>query len=163
MRFRGKLLLCIVLSAVACGAAAQTQDAGGASKAEVQGLLDALGGTRGFGAIDQRKAELYSRNHPCVPTGAVQQALSSPQIQQQQIDAQIAIIQRHFTSDDIRRLTRFFRSPVGQKWLQEMPKVAREGMQTGRQMDERHINSMVAALQKQGVLDSKGQCPAAGK
>ncbi len=163
MRFGKTVLLGAALSAAACAGAVQAQTSGGAGAAEVQGLLNALGGTRGIAMINQRTAEIYSRNHPCVPAATVQQTFTSPQVEQQEIATVTAIYQRHFTSAEVQQLTQFFRSPVGQKWVQEMPRIAQESMQSGRQMGGERVRNMVAALQKQGVLDSQGQCPATRK
>ncbi len=47
---------------------------------------------------------------------------------------------RHFTIDEIRELTEFYRTPLGQKLLEKQPLIMQEGMQAG-QMVSRKIFS----------------------
>lgn len=160
MRFGKKVRLCAALSLAACTGVAFAQTSGGASASEVQGLLNALGSQQGLTAINKRAAEVYGRAHACVPAATVQQTFADPRVEQQQFAALTAIYQRHFTSAEVKALTDFFTSPVGRKWLQQRPAIARETLQQGRQMGGERIKTMVTSLQKQGVLDAQGHCPA---
>lgn len=45
-------------------------------------------------------------------------------------EAMIPVYQKHFTHSDIEALIAFYSSPVGQKFLEETPKVTGEAMQT---------------------------------
>jgi hypothetical protein len=44
----------------------------------------------------------------------------------------VPIYDRHFTTDELRQLLAFYRSPIGQKMLTEQPAIARDAMDAGR-------------------------------
>jgi len=134
--------------------------AGGASSKEVKELLDTMDLGRTLGELDARTAAMVQRALPCAPTTVVQTAFDSPAVRQDQIIHLIPIYQRHFSSADVRGLLAFFRSPLGAKWLQASPAITQEAMQAGQQSGQQRLQELVAGLQKQGVLDAQGQCPA---
>ena len=45
----------------------------------------------------------------------------------------VPIYARHFTTDELRQLLAFYRTPIGQKVLTEQPAIAREAMEGGRE------------------------------
>ncbi|HXS72454.1 MAG TPA: DUF2059 domain-containing protein [Rhodanobacteraceae bacterium] len=133
---------------------------GGASAQQVRELMDAIG-LKGMlsqmnGVMVQQVAQLM----PCVPAATVQAAFSNSQAQDDIINRMVPVYQRHFSSADIQGLLAFYRSPLGQKVLREMPATMQEGMQIGRQWGEQRAETMVAKLKQQGVLDAQGSCPA---
>lgn len=44
----------------------------------------------------------------------------------------VPIYDRHFSTDELRQLLAFYRSPIGQKMLTEQPAIARDAMDAGR-------------------------------
>jgi hypothetical protein len=42
----------------------------------------------------------------------------------------------YFGADELRQLTAFYRTPVGQKFLQVMPKIAQDSMSAGAKIGE---------------------------
>jgi len=58
-------------------------------------------------------------------------------------------------------LLTFYRSPLGQKVLTEMPAAMTEAMDAGQQWGQERTRSMLDELRQQGKLDAQGRCPAA--
>jgi hypothetical protein len=72
----------------------------------------------------------------------------------------VPVYQKHFTAEDIDGLLKFYRSPLGQKVITEMPSTMAEGMQIGQQWGQQRGQAMIADLQTKGTLNAQGQCPA---
>jgi len=161
MRFRKALIVAAALAAMSVGSTHAADSGGGADAKEVRQLLDILGIGRAVGELDTRTAAMIQRALPCAPAAAVQAAFDSPAVRQDQINRLVPIYQRHFSSTDVRGLLAFFRSPLGAKWLQANPAITQEAAQAGQQSGQQRLQQMVAGLQKQGVLDAQGACPAA--
>ena len=60
----------------------------------------------------------------------------------------------HFNADELRQLTAFYRGPVGQKFLQIMPKIMQDSMTIGQKFGESIAldtrNRMIEELRKRG-------------
>jgi len=60
----------------------------------------------------------------------------------------------NFTADELRQLTAFFRTPVGQKYLQKAPALVQEAMTIGNKFGEQMAsdvqNRMIEELRKRG-------------
>jgi|tagenome__1003787_1003787.scaffolds.fasta_scaffold20964193_2 hypothetical protein len=52
------------------------------------------------------------------------------------VNAGAGIYARHFTADEIRQVTQFYRSPAGQKFLQKQPEVLKESMALGQRFGQ---------------------------
>ena len=65
-----------------------------------------------------------------------------------------AIYATHFTADELRQLTAFYRGAVGQKFLQVMPKIMQDSMTVGQKLGESMAldarNRMIEELRKRG-------------
>ena len=72
----------------------------------------------------------------------------------------VPVYQKHFTAEDIDGLLKFYRSPLGQKVITQMPATMAEGMQIGKQWGQERGKQMITQLQSQGTLNQQGQCPA---
>ena len=161
MQFRKVLIVAAALAAMSSGNTQAADNSGGADAKEVRQLLDILGIDRTVGELDARTATMIQRALPCAPSAAVQAAFNSPAVRQDQINRLVPIYQRHFSSADVHGLLVFFRSPLGTKWLKANPAITQEAAQAGQQSGQQRLQQMVAGLQKQGVLDAQGACPAA--
>ena len=60
------------------------------------------------------------------------------------------IYKRHFTTDEIRGLIAFYRSPVGQKMLEKMPEIMKEGMAVGQEVSRRVLEKLRRDLGSKG-------------
>lgn len=65
-----------------------------------------------------------------------------------------AVYATHFTVDELRQLSAFYRGPVGQKFLQVMPKVMQDSMSMGQKIGEQvgaeAHKRMIEELRKRG-------------
>jgi len=65
-----------------------------------------------------------------------------------------AIYATHFTADELRQLAGFYRGPVGQKFLQIMPRIMQDSMTIGQKFGESIAldtrNRMIEELRKRG-------------
>jgi hypothetical protein len=53
---------------------------------------------------------------------------------------------RTFTESEIRELTAFYKTPIGQKTLQKLPALMQEGMQIGMELAQEHQGELEAAI-----------------
>jgi hypothetical protein len=69
-------------------------------------------------------------------------------------DEVATIYARNFSADEIRQMTAFYRTPVGQKFLDKMPAVAQESLKIGQAWGQRIAaelqTQMVDELRKRG-------------
>lgn len=167
MRFRKRLFVPVMLAAAmwmggaqAASQAATGASVGGASVQQVRELLDTIGLKRMLGQMNDIMVRQVTGVMPCIPMTTVQQTFNSPQAQEDIINRMIPVYQRHFSSADIQGLLTFYRSPLGQKVLSQMPATMQEGMQIGRQWGMQRVQAMIAREKQQGVLDTQSACPA---
>jgi hypothetical protein len=66
-------------------------------------------------------------------------------------DMVVDVYERHFSSEEIRQLTSFYGTPIGQKMISELPAVMQESTQAGRQWGARIGASIASQLQSEGV------------
>jgi len=70
------------------------------------------------------------------------------------VDQMAAVYARNFTRDEIGQLTTFYRTPVGQKFLEKMPTVMQESMSLGQAFGQRVAGElqtrMIEELRKKG-------------
>jgi len=66
----------------------------------------------------------------------------------------VLIYARNFTPEEMREMTRFYRTPVGQKLLEKLPTVTQESMRAGQAWGQRIgaevQNRMIEELRKKG-------------
>ena len=70
------------------------------------------------------------------------------------INSGAQIYARHFTADEMRQVTDFYRTPIGQKLLQKLPQVMQETMAVGQQLGQAVAQDvqkrMIEELRKRG-------------
>jgi hypothetical protein len=62
-------------------------------------------------------------------------------------DATVHVYAKHFTSEDIAGLTKFYESPLGQKLVKESPLVVRESQEAGMQIDGKAAMTVLRGMQ----------------
>lgn len=62
--------------------------------------------------------------------------------------ASAEVYRKHFTSHDIAGLLSFYRSPIGQKFLAEMPALTQESMAAGGDVMSKHLPELMQRLEK---------------
>jgi hypothetical protein len=64
-------------------------------------------------------------------------------------DEMAATYSRNFTADEMRQMTAFYRSPVGQKFLEKMPAIMQEGLTQGQAWGQRVAVEMQAQMKEE--------------
>ena len=131
------------------------------SEQQVRQLMDAVGMGRMLSQMNSQMAGVMQNALPCVPA-SYWQGFVDANATNQLIGRMVPVYQKHFTAEDIDGLLKFYRSPLGQKVITQMPATMAEGMQIGKQWGQERGQQMISQLQSQGTLNPQGQCPASG-
>jgi hypothetical protein len=129
------------------------------SQKEVRQLFDVMHMSQMFGNMNAQMAGVMSRAVPCVPASYWQGFIDASS-SQQLLTRMVPIYQKHFTAEEVAGLLKFYRSPLGQKVITEMPMTMAEGMKVGQTWGRERGQAMIKALQQKGTLDANGRCPA---
>ncbi|KZC30602.1 MULTISPECIES: DUF2059 domain-containing protein [Rhodanobacter] len=142
---------------VSCGAATAAVTA---SEQQVRDLFKVMRVEQTLGQMNTQMAAQMRQKLPCVPAeywqGFVDGDGATAVVQRM-----VPVFQRHFSGEEIDGLLKFYRSPLGQKVLTEMPAAMAEATQAGQQWGQERARTMLQELQKKGSLDAQGRCPAA--
>jgi len=71
------------------------------------------------------------------------------------IDQIVPVYDRHYTKEDIDGLIAFFRSPVGQKFVGELPQVTQESGQIGQAWGRQKAQEVINELEKERTANKK--------
>ncbi|GLQ45442.1 hypothetical protein GCM10007862_04930 [Dyella lipolytica] len=154
----GKWAVCVgVCVALATGSAFAAQP----SEAQVRELMQVMNVPGQFAVMNNQMAAMMSQQLPCVPASYWQTYIDKNGVDQL-TKAMIPAYQHHFTADEVDGLIKFYRSPLGQRLVTEMPATMAEAAQSGQQWGRQRTTDMFSALQKEGKLDSQGRCPGTG-
>lgn len=93
---------------------------------------------------DQRKAELANveRRMPAI-TAALQQELNDPKLVDDLMKEVMPLYARHFSADDVKALTAFYRSPAGKKSLEVMPQLIGESGQAAQKLVQERAKRII--------------------
>ncbi len=95
---------------------------------------------------------------PCVPAG-YWKGFANEKAEKDLINRVVPIYQKHFSSEDVADLLKFYRTRVGRKVLEEMPGIMSETMRDGQAWGRNRAQQMIEQLQKNGTLNAQGSCP----
>jgi hypothetical protein len=142
---------------VVCGSAAA---AVAPSEQQVRELFKVMQVEQTLGRMNAQVAAQMREQLPCIPAeywqGFIDGDGASAVAQRM-----VPVFQRHFSGEEIDGLLKFYRSPLGQKVLTEMPAAMAEATQVGQQWGQERTRTMLQELQQKGSLDAQGRCPAA--
>ncbi len=142
---------------VFCGSAAAVV---APSEQQVRDLFKVMRVEQTLGQMNTQMAAQMRQKLPCVPAeywqGFVDGDGATAVVQRM-----VPVFQRHFSGEEIDGLLKFYRSPLGQKVLTEMPAAMAEATQVGQQWGQERTRTMLQELEKKGSLDAQGRCPAA--
>ncbi len=79
---------------------------------------------------------------------------------EQMTQATVPAYQKHFSNGDINNLIAFYSSPIGQKFLQEMPEVTGESMQAMMPIMRKYMNDAQERMRQQ-IKDMEQSAPKA--
>jgi uncharacterized protein len=149
----GKWVLgtCLALAASPLLAAQPTE-------AQVRELMQVMDVPGQFTVMNNQMGAMMSQQLPCVPATYWQSYIDKDGVEQL-TKAMIPAYQHHFTADEVEGLIKFYKSPLGQKLVAQMPATMAEAAQAGQQWGRQRTADMFSELQKQGKLDAQGRCP----
>ncbi len=150
----GGLFLALVASMGTASAATQP------SEEQVRQLMEVVGVGKMLSQMNSQAVTVMQQSLPCVPSSYWQGYMDANGTQQF-IGRLVPIYQRHFTAEEIDGMLKFYRSPLGQKVITEMPTTMGEANQAGLQWSKERSDQMIAELKQKGSLDASGRCPAA--
>lgn len=130
------------------------------SEEQVRQLMEVVGVGKMLSQMNNQAVAVMQQSLPCIPSSYWQGYLDANGTQQF-IGRLVPIYQRHFTADEIEGMLKFYRSPLGQKVITEMPTTMGEANQAGLQWSKERSDQMIAELKQKGSLDANGRCPAA--
>lgn len=129
------------------------------SEQQVEQLFKVMHLDQMFSRMNSQMAGVMHQAVPCVPQNYWQDFVDADATKEL-MNRMVPIYQNHFTADDVAGLLKFYRSPLGQKLIEQMPTTMAEGMKVGQNWGRERGQQMIQALQKKGTLDAQGQCPA---
>ncbi|WP_266168035.1 DUF2059 domain-containing protein [Dyella subtropica] len=132
------------------------------SEEQVRQLMEVVGVGKMLSQMNTQAVGVMQQSMPCVPASYWQNYMDANRTQQF-IGRLVPVYQRHFTSDEIEGMLKFYRSSLGQKVIAEMPATMGEANQAGLQWSHERSDQMIAELKQAGSLDANGRCPAIGK
>ncbi|WP_237561536.1 DUF2059 domain-containing protein [Frateuria defendens] len=139
-------------------AAAATGWAAEPSVQQVRELLEAMHMQQSLTQMNTQVAGTMQQRLPCVPV-SYWQSFINEQGAKAVVERMVPAYQHHFTAEEIDGLLKFYRSPLGQKVLTEMPAAMAEGSAAGQDWGRERTRNMLQTLQQQGTLDTQGRCP----
>jgi hypothetical protein len=149
-----------IAAGVLLGLGASSQAAAAQPSGEqVRQLFEVMHMSQMFGQMNSQMAGMMGRALPCVPASYWQDFIDANG-SRQLLARMVPIYQRHFTAEDVTGLLTFYRSPLGQKVITQMPVTMAEGMKIGQQWGRERGQAMIRQLQQNGTLDANGRCPA---
>ena len=158
MRFKSLLAVCAVAFSVGAGAQTTVSIApDAASKEDVQKLFDVMASRDQMAQMMQKvfaqmrtlNRDEIKKRHPDITTAQLasmdrqsEELLKNFPLDEMLSDM-IPVYQRHFTKTDIDAFTAFFSSPVGQKYLHEIPEVSAETMRAVYPRIEAEVDALL--------------------
>ncbi|HTV86649.1 MAG TPA: DUF2059 domain-containing protein [Dyella sp.] len=130
------------------------------TEAQVRELMQVMDVPGQFAVMNNQMAAMMSQQLPCVPASYWQTYIDKNG-QEELIKAMIPAYQHHFSAEEVTGLIKFYRSPLGQKLVAQMPATMAEAAQSGQQWGRQRTSDMFSQLQKDGKLDAQGRCPGA--
>jgi hypothetical protein len=93
---------------------------------------------------DQRKAEMANveRRIPIITT-ALQKDLNDPKLVDELYNQVVPLYARHFTQEEVKALTAFYRSPTGKKSLEVMPMLMGESAQAAQKLMQERAKRII--------------------
>jgi hypothetical protein len=143
---------------LALGAAGQVMAAQPSDK-QVRELFEVMHMERMFDQMNSQMAGVMGQAVPCVPASYWQGFIDASG-SRQLLDRMVPIYQRHFSAADVAGLLKFYKSPLGQKVITQMPVTMAEGMKVGQEGGRQRGQARIRQLQQNGTLDANGRCPA---
>lgn len=154
----GKLKRWGVAMALAMGMGQAMASSAPATEDQVRQLMEVVGVGKMLLQMNTQAVTTLQQSMPCVQPEFWQNYMDANQTQLF-IGRLVPVYQKHFTADEMSGLLKFYRSPLGQKVINEMPTTMAEANQAGQQWSHERSDQMVNELKQMGTLDGSGRCP----
>ena len=154
----GKLTRWGVAIALAMGMGQAMASSAPATEDQVRQLMEVVGVGKMLLQMNTQAVTTLQQSMPCVQPDFWQNYMDANQTQLF-IGRLVPVYQKHFTADEMEGLLKFYRSPLGQKVINEMPTTMAEANQAGQQWSHERSEQMVNELKQMGKLDGTGRCP----
>lgn len=154
----GKLTRWGVALALAMGMGQAMAASGPATEDQVRQLMEVVGVGKMLLQMNTQAVTTLQQSMPCVQPEFWQNYMDANQTQLF-IGRLVPVYQKHFTADEMAGLLKFYRSPLGQKVINEMPITMAEANQAGQEWSHERSDQMVMELKHMGTLDASGRCP----
>lgn len=118
-------------------------------KEDIRRLLK-ITGTPELGLrIAERIVKNIKRSHPDVP-GKFWAEFEQDMTKEEFIGIIVPLYDEHFTHEDIKKLIEFYKTDVGQKYVEKLPELSTKSMQAGRRWGQKLGQRIVDKLQAKG-------------
>jgi uncharacterized protein len=156
------LLVLAAMALLALGRPAQSQTASAEATAAARELIEVMRVTDQFKVlmpmVMQQLKPAIVQGRPQVERdydAIVPQMLTAAEARMGELTGALAAVYAtHFTADELRQVMAFYRGPVGQKFLQIMPKIMQDSMTIGQKFGESIAldtrNRIIEELRKRG-------------
>ena len=114
----------------------------------MQGATNAIKTNAALTAAERNKALDRAENEIPAAAAAFNASFDDPKLMDELIAEIIPLYARHFTVAEIRQLAAFYKTPLGVKTIDTMPKVMNEAMQAGQKVMTPRIAAAIAKLIK---------------
>ena len=150
MRHLATIAAGILTAALFCATPARTQSASPESMAAAKELVDASKTTDAFKTLlpmmMQQIKPVVVQKRPAVEKDFDQIVPLMIEAANEQVgkfaEAVAVIWASNFTADELRQVSAFYRTPAGQKFLQQMPVIAQQSMAMGQKFGESLMNDL---------------------
>ncbi|TFW18879.1 DUF2059 domain-containing protein [Duganella callida] len=113
------------------------------------GATAAINNNAKLSAEEKQKALAKMEADLPAAVNTMQTVMNDPGMIDEIIDQTVPIYARNFSADELKQIAAFYRTPVGQKMLANMPKLMGEGMQVGQQIVARRLGPMLQKAQQE--------------
>lgn len=120
---------------------------GAAKEKSIRELLDLMGVEKLSRQMTGQMFDAYRKQMPQVPADVWKKMEAKLSDVSEVIDNAVQVYDKHYTQADINGLIAFYKSPLGQKYLQELPAVQRESALFGAEWGRRKGAELQTELQ----------------
>lgn len=112
----------------------------------LQGVTSAINSNSKLTAAQKKEAIAGASKELPAAAKAVSGVINDPQLMEELINEMMPLYAKHFSADDMRAMTVFYRSPAGAKMLHTMPQLMSESMQISQRVVTPRMTAVIEKL-----------------
>lgn len=149
------LVLCLAFLVSASSVSAQDAAQDKVYREELAKMLEASGSMAAVKTLVPQMISMMQRTYSNVPAGYWDNFAKqfAGVADTRFIDIYVPIYKRYLTVNDLRKITSFYKSPVGKKLAEATPIMTAEAMQAGQQLGQEIGLEILNQLQKDGYVE----------